>query len=233
MFEAVMETAGIHGWLPMITAYRYAPGPMEGAKTVAHEIVEALRGAPDRVYVPVGGGGLLAATWRGFVEASTLGWARRTPGMVAVQPEGCAPVARAVLGLPPADTPVTTAVSGLQVSDPPDADLAQDAIAASKGSAVLVSDDAIRAARRALARDEGIFAEPAGAASLAGLLVDLRAGAVSPGAHVVCLITGTGFKDASGLSATGAAPVLAVDELDRLGSLAASLVEQRASRSRT
>lgn len=97
----------------------------------------------------------------------------------------------------------------------------------------MVSDESVHAAQRVLARDEGIFAEPAGAASVAGLVADVRAGKMPSGATAVCLITGTGFKDASTFSTAGAVPVLAVDGLDRLGNLAAALVEKRTSGSRT
>ncbi len=231
MFEAVVAAAQTHGWLAMITAYRFAPAAMEGVKTLAFEIVEAMAGAPDRVYVPVGGGGLLAAAWRGFLDARVIGWSARTPRMVAVQPEGCAPVARSALGLPALDGEVSTAVSGLQVADPPDGDLALQAIAASGGSAIMVSDAAVQAAQHALASDEGIFTEPAGAASLAGLLADASAGSIPPGTVAVCLITGTGFKDPQAFAAHGDSPVLDVSDLGRLGDLAAGLLEQQTSRS--
>ncbi len=220
MFDAVERAADERGWLPMITAYRYAPAAMEGVKTLSFEIVETLGAAPDRVYVPAGGGGLLAATWRGFTEAAALGWVTGTPRMIAVQPEGCAPIVRAALRLPPDTDAVTTAVSGLQVADPPDSDLALEAIDASQGSAVAVSDDAVWEAQRALARDEGIYAEPAGAASLAGLIADALAKRMPPGAVAVCLVTGTGFKAPGGFEATGAPLTLDLADLDRLGSLA-------------
>jgi threonine synthase len=216
MFRAVVETAASRGWLPMITAHRYAPAAMEGVKTLALEIIESLGQSPDRVYVPVGGGGLLAATWRGFVEAQTLGWSHATPRIVAVQPEGCSPVVQMHHGLP-RSTGVTTTVSGLQVAAPPDADLVLDALRASNGAAVAVSDAEVYAAQRRLAREEAIFTEPAGAAAVAALLAGAARGVIGRGETVVCLITGSGFKDAAQLAIADPIPVLDVEELHRLG----------------
>jgi threonine synthase len=231
MFDAVTSTAQTHGWLPMITAYRFAPAAMDGVKTLALEIVETLSAAPDYVYVPVGGGGLLAATWRGFTDARALGWSATTPRLVAVQPEGCAPVVRSALGLPPRNGEVTTTVSGLQVADPPDGDLAVEAITASEGSAVMVSDAAVHAAQRALARDEGIFAEPAGAASLAGLLTEADAGNIARGSVAVCVVTGTGFKDLRTFPVADDVPVLDVQDLDQLGDIAGRMLLEQVHRS--
>jgi threonine synthase len=153
------------------------------------------------------------------------------PRLVAVQPQGCAPVVRSALGLPPLDGEVQTTVSGLQVADPPDGDLALEAINASHGSAVMVSDAAVHAAQRALARDEGIFAEPAGAASLAGLLAEAAAGKIARGSVAVCVVTGTGFKDLRSFPSTDDVPVLDADRLDELGELAGRLLEERMTRS--
>ncbi|MGQ0568635.1 MAG: threonine synthase [Armatimonadota bacterium] len=244
MFGAVMHACARHGWLPMITAHRYAPAAMEGVKTLAFEIVEAMGAGPDRVYVPVGGGGLFAATWRGFVQAHTMGWADRTPRMIAVQPEGCAPIVQAALGQlhsqharsshvgsPPAFSAYglsargsTTAISGLQVANPPDDDLVLQALDASRGEAIAVSDDAIYKAQWRLAREEAIFAEPAAATALAGLLVDASAGRVRDGEAIVCLVTGSGFKDPGRLAVSDTLPVLDVSDLGRFADLAGDLV---------
>jgi len=226
MFDAVMRAAERSGWLPMITAHRYAPAAMEGVKTIAFEIVETLHRAPERVYVPVGGGGLLAATWRGFAEARALGWANAVPRMVAVQPEGCSPLVRAFDGRPASAEAVSTAISGLQVSVPPDADLALQALTDSRGRAIAVSDEAIYDAQRRLAREEAIFAEPAGAAPTAGLLADSASGENQAGETVVCLITGTGFKDPAPLESGEPHSALDVDELDQLPEVAARLLDR-------
>lgn len=220
MFQAVVQSGQRHNWLPMITAHRYAPAAMEGIKTLSFEIVETLPGSPDRVYVPVGGGGLLVGTWRGFVQAAALGWTERVPKIIAVQPEGCSPMVLWYTGRTPTVDGPTTAVSGLQVADPPDGDLVLQALSASGGSAVAVSDHEIYAAQRKLARDEGIFAEPAGAAALAGVVADRSAGRIRSGESVVCLITGSGFKDPEPLHDPRPLPLLNVAELGRLGDVA-------------
>jgi len=228
MFDAVVRAAAARDWLPMITAHRYAPAAMEGVKTLAFEIVEALGDAPHRVYAPVGGGGLLAAAWRGFEQANALGWATRVPRMIAVQPEGCAPVARAAQGGTLRAAPVRTEVSGLQVSVPPDGALAVHAVRASGGCGIAVSDEAIFDAARRLALEESIFAEPAGATAVAGLLADVAAGRLGRDETAVCLITGTGFKDPKPFIRHDVPPALDVDALDRLADVAQHEMNARA-----
>jgi threonine synthase len=136
---------------------------------------------------------------------------------------------RAASGSPLAATTPTTAVSGLQVGDPPDGDLVLQALKASDGWAVAVSDAEVYAAQQRLAREEAIFAEPAGAAALAGLLADASAGRISLGDVVACLITGSGFKDPAQLASRTLPPVLDVDELDELGTLAEESLTRTAS----
>jgi threonine synthase len=146
--------------------------------------------------------------------------------MIAVQPDGCAPIVRAAAGHRLDPTTPTTAVSGLQVGDPPDGDLALKALAASSGWGTAVSDADVYAAQRRLARDEAILAEPAGATALAGLLKDADAGRVRRGDVIVCLVTGSGFKDPSQFAAASPVPVIGVEELDRLGDIAHSEAAQ-------
>ncbi len=232
MFQAIMEASAQCGWLPMITAHRYAPAAMEGVKTLAFETVEALGRAPDRVYVPVGGGGLLAATWRGFVQAHAMGWTQYVPRMIAVQPEGCAPVVHAVMGQMSSSDGVITSISGLQVADPPDGEMALAALSASGGSAVALSDSAIYTAQQRLAGEEAVFAEPAAAAALGGVLADASVGRLRKDETVVCLVTGSGFKDPAPLAIPDPLPVLDVSELDRLVDVAGDLMARsRASTS--
>ncbi len=189
------------GWGMLVTARRFSPHAMEGVKTIAYEICEQLGGAPDLVYVPVGGGGLLSATWKGFVEWHAAGLIDRLPQMVAVQPQGCDGITQAWQAghaVRPIDGCAST-ISGLQLTAPPDGDLVLRALRESGGWARSVPDDATYAAQAELAAREGLFAEPAAAITLAGLRADVAAGRLRGHERVVCLLTGSGFKDASAL----------------------------------
>jgi threonine synthase len=188
-----------NGWGMLVTARRFSPHAMEGAKTIAYEICEQLGGAPDVVYIPVGGGGLLSATWKGFVEWRAAGYVDRLPRIVAVQPQGCDGITRAWRegrAVRPIDG-CASAISGLQLTAPPDGDLVLRALRESGGWAVSVPDDATYAAQAELAGREGIFAEPAAAITLAGLRADMVDGRLRGDERVVSLLTGIGFKDAS------------------------------------
>jgi threonine synthase len=197
VFATLVEVAAARGWALSITAHAFDPCALDGAKTIAYEIVEALAEAPDRVYVPVGGGGLAASLARGFREWRELGRARRRARLTVVQAEGCAPVVAAWRRggpLVPVER-VETAISGVQLADPPDGELLLATLRAEEGTACAVPDAATYAAQARLAEEEGLFVEPAAALPVAGLLADLAAGRLSPAESVVCILTGSGFKD--------------------------------------
>jgi threonine synthase len=211
------------GWGMLVTARRFSPHAMEGVKTIAYEICAQLGDAPDLVYVPVGGGGLLSAAWKGFVEAQAAGLASRLPRMVAVQAGGCDAVTRAWQNGQPV-VPIdgcTSTISGIQLTAPPDGDLVLRALRESGGWAISVPDAATYAAQADLAGREGLFVEPAAAITLAGLRADMAAGRLRGDERVVCLLTGIGFKDASALQhlAEGRAvqPITAEDILSLEG----------------
>jgi threonine synthase len=165
------------------------PHRLEGQKTAAFEIVDALGEAPDMLFIPVGNAGNISAYWQGFVEYHRAGHSRRLPRMMGFQAEGAAPIVRGE----PVPNPQTVATA-IRVGNPASWHLAIKARDESGGAIEAVSDDEILEAYRLLAQEEGIFAEPSSAAALAGLLKvarrqDLR--------HqvVVCVITGSGLKD--------------------------------------
>ena len=190
-----------NNWGMLVTARRFSPHAMEGVKTIAYEICEQLSGAPEVVYVPVGGGGLLSTAWKGFVEWHAAGHIDRLPHMVAVQPAGCDAVAqawRASRAVQPIQS-CASMISGLQLTAPPDGDLVLRALHESQGWAVSAPDEQTYQAQADLAGREGVFVEPAAAIALAGLRADLAAGRLSRDARVVCLLTGVGFKDAAAL----------------------------------
>ena len=199
----IRQVCQANQWMMLVTAHAFSPHAMEGVKTISFEIAEQLKGnVPDVVYVPVGGGGLCAAIWRGFAEWQAAGLVERTPRIVAVQPSGCGAIHRAWLRGDDKVAPiaeVTSSISGLQLAAPPDGELVLQALAATDGWSVLIDDDATYAAQAQLARREGLFVEPASAISVAGVAADRAAGRLRGDERVVCILTGVGFKDANAL----------------------------------
>ena len=187
-------------WLMLITARSNSPHAMEGAKTIAYEVCQQLKGeAPDVVYVPVGGGGLLSAIWKGFKEWRRAGNIARPPRMVAVQPLGCDPITqawRAGRPVAPLDD-CTSAVSGIVLTSPPDGDLVLEDLRESDGWALSIADEVTYRAQAELAGREGLFVEPAAAVVWAAAEADRRSGRLNGDETVVGILTGIGFKDSA------------------------------------
>lgn len=175
------------------------PYRIEGQKTAAFEVFEQLGGrVPDWLVCPVGNGGNLAAYGKGFQELRALGATDRVPRLVGVQAEGAAPIADAVLANHPAIVPVPrpeTLASAIRIGNPVNWRKTIRAIRGSGGLALKLPDTVIVEAQRWLARAEGLFVEPASAASVAGARRLAAAGTFAPGATVVCVATGHGLKD--------------------------------------
>lgn len=186
------------------------PDRIEGQKTGSFEIVDALGEAPDVHCIPVGNAGNITAYWRGYLEYRAAGFATRLPRMLGFQAEGAAPIVRGQK----VERPETIA-SAIRIGNPASWRSAEAAASESGGSVDAVSDGEILAAQRFLAEHEGVFCEPASAASVAGLL---RA-ALPRGATVVCVLTGHGLKDPD--VATAGAPTPDVVEPDAGAVLAA------------
>jgi len=166
------------------------PDRLEGQKTAAFEICETLGEAPDALFIPVGNAGNITAYWRGFVEAARIGMARRRPRMYGYQAEGAAPL---VSGKPVAKP--ETIATAIRIGNPASWTGAIAARDESGGAIDAVSDAEILDAYRFLARCEGVFAEPASAAAIAGLRKRARGGGLSGAERVVCVLTGSGMKD--------------------------------------
>lgn len=196
VFETVLAKAKANNWEPAVTAFAYAPLAMEAVKTISYEIREQL-GAPDAVFVPVGGGGLFAGIHKGFADLHAEGAIARLPRMAACQSAGCANLANAwKQGLSkPLPGGSTSLISGIQVSSPPDADLVFAALKESRGNAYALQDEDTWLWQERLAVEEGIFCEPAGAIGLAGAAKAAREGTIGPDDKVVIVVTGAGFKD--------------------------------------
>jgi threonine synthase len=196
----IRQLCDANNWMMLVTARAFSPHAMEGVKTISFEVCEQMGGAaPDVVYVPVGGGGLLSVSWKGFVEAHAAGLIPSLPRMVAVQACGCDAVTqawqakRAVLPIPDC----RSTISGIQLTAPPDGDLALQALHQSNGWSVSIPDVETYRAQADLAGKEGLFVEPAAAITLAAVRADRDAGRLQGDERIACWLTGVGFKDAN------------------------------------
>jgi threonine synthase len=185
------------------------PHRLEGQKTAAFEVIEQLGGAPDWLALPVGNGGNITAYWKGFGESGVA------PRMLAGQAAGAAPlVTRAPVPNP------TTVATAIRIGNPARLDQALEAVEQSRGGIRAIPDEGILAAYRLLAQEEGVFCEPASAASVAALLEAARDGLVEPGARVVCVLTGHGLKDPDTAGQEGAEIMRCPPAVERLEELA-------------
>ncbi len=166
------------------------PYRIEGQKTAAFEIVDDLGDAPDYFFIPVGNAGNITAYWKGFVEYKEAGKSRQTPKMMGFQADGAAPIVKNKV----IDRPKTLATA-IRIGNPASWKGAVAARDKSGGVIDSVTDDEILAAYKLLARKEGVFGEPASAASAAGLIKMVKQGLKLSAKKVVCIITGTGLKD--------------------------------------
>jgi threonine synthase len=178
------------------------PDRLEGQKTAAFEIVEALGDAPDVHCLPVGNAGNITAYWMGYREYAKAGKAARTPRMFGFQASGAAPIVHGE----PVLTPVTIATA-IRIGNPASWRLAEEARDASGGLIASVTDRQILAAYRLLAAKEAVFGELASAAGVAGLLQARENGQLDAGSVVVCTITGNGLKDPDWAVSAAPAPV--------------------------
>ena len=166
------------------------PHRIEGQKTAAFEIVDALGEAPDYLFIPVGNAGNITAYWKGFVEYYQAGRARSKPRMMGFQAEGAAPIVRGYS----IEKPETVATA-IRIGNPASWQGATAARDESGGIIDVVSDDEILDAQRLMATKGGVFGEPASAASLAGLIKLSHRGMDFSQKRAVCVVTGTGLKD--------------------------------------
>jgi len=165
------------------------PFRIQGQKTASYEICESLGDAPDILAIPVGNAGNITAYWKGFGECAETGRAARHPRMLGFQAAGAAPL---VSGQPVADP--QTVATAIRIGNPASWSAAIGARDESGGAIEAVTDDEILEAYRLLAGREGLFVEPASAASVAGLLKLGREGR-SSGGRAVAILTGNGLKD--------------------------------------
>jgi threonine synthase len=196
-FELSIEACDAFGWYNRNTAYN--PFTVEGKKTAALEIWEQLGYAtPDWVIVPTGDGVIAAGIEKGFADLLALRLIDRMPRIALVQAEGCQPIVRAFKAkaevVQPEGKPRSIADS-ISVGVPRAGRWVMKALAATNGVAVAVSDEEILSSIALIGRTSGVFAEPAAAASIAGLTRLVSLGTIASDETVVALITGSGLKD--------------------------------------
>ena len=206
--------------LPLNIVNSINPYRLQGQKTIAFEIVEALGECPDYHLLPVGNAGNISAHWLGYSEAAGLrcgsspaleeahayrqgGLSGKRPIMVGYQASGAAPFLRGSMVAEP-----ETVATAIRIGHPVSWDLAWAAKNESGGWFNECSDEEILGAQKLLAQTEGIFCEPASAVSIAGLLKDLQRSVIGEGSTIVCTLTGHGLKDPDTAIAQSSKPFL-------------------------
>lgn len=167
------------------------PFRIEGQKTAAMEVCDQLGDAPSLHILPVGNAGNITAYWKGYTEYRAANQITRVPRMIGFQAAGAAPI---VLGKIVEDP--QTVATAIRIGNPASWQAALKAVQESSGLVDMVTDEEILAAYALVAAEEGVFCEPASAASVAGAIKMSRAGSLREGDTVVCTLTGHGLKDA-------------------------------------
>lgn len=188
---------------PLTLVNSVNPYRIMGQQTAAWEIIEQLLTAPDYLAIPVGNAGNISAYWKGFKASAQRGESNTLPRMLGFEAEGAAAIVRGY----PIKQPETIATA-IRIGNPASWDTAVSARDESHGLIDSVSDAEILAAYRLLAREEGIFCEPASAASLAGVIKLYASGRLERDRTVVCILTGNGLKDPDNALKGASVPVL-------------------------
>ncbi|HTY45690.1 MAG TPA: threonine synthase [Patescibacteria group bacterium] len=190
-FDAALELVkSISADYPITLVNSLNPYRIEGQKTASFEICDTLGAAPDFQAMPVGNAGNITAYWKGYKEYKAAGKTARLPRMLGFQASGSAPIVKGR----PIKNPETIATA-IRIGNPASWKQAENARDESGGLIDMVSDAQILQAYRILAAKEGVFAEPASCASVAGLLLLAKRGYFKKNSRIVCILTGHGLKD--------------------------------------
>ncbi|MGH2689495.1 MAG: threonine synthase [Actinomycetota bacterium] len=209
--QALAVTRKLEDAYPVVVVNSTNPFRIEGQKTGAFEVCDALGRAPDYHLMPVGNAGNITSYWKGYREYHAEGLTASLPAMFGFQAEGAAPIVRGH----PVESPRTIATA-IRIGNPASWEGALVAARDSGGEIRAVRDKDILEAYRLLARKEGLFCELASAASAAGLLKLSAEGRLEPGRTVVCILTGHGLKDPDWAIAGAPAPPLVQPEVDQV-----------------
>lgn len=224
VFDLILKWGSEPDAAVQVSSYKYSAPGMTGVETVSFELVEQATSPIDHLFCPAGGGGLAVAAARGFRKLVERGQLAKSPAVEVVQPEGNDTIATPLRDghLQAREVTSTTHISGLQVPTVNDGHWVVTECRASGGSGHVITDEDVWDTQRRLAHEEGIFTEPAGAVALAGALRAVREQRLAPNANIVCMISGSGFKDPHSVeeivAASAGAPLISFDEFSRLGS---------------
>jgi len=213
-YDLCLDASKRFGWYQRSTGYN--PFTREGKKTAALEIAEQLNwGVPDKVIVSVGDGNIISGLWKGFNDLYRIGFIEKLPKMIGAQSQNASAIvdASATDGILQ-DQPAHTVADSINVGKPRDATMAVRAIRESGGCGVKVTDEEIIQSIPRLARETGVFVEPAAAASYAALVRGLESGAIESGERVLLMLTGNGLKDVDTAKQAVAEPIHVGPEID-------------------
>lgn len=197
-FELSLAATEAFGWYNRNTGYN--PLTIEGKKSAAYELFEQMNGRKiDRIFIPVGDGVIISGIYKGFEDLLKLGIIEKIPVMVAVQSEKSDNLVRNLDQTEFEIKQSTTLADSISVDVPRNFFMARQFIHSYQGEGIAVSDEEILDASVLLARNHGIFSEPASAASYAGMLRYYKTGRINPGTNNVVMLTGSGLKDLYGI----------------------------------
>lgn len=193
--ESIKALGNQPGHKLQISAFAYSPEGMQGVESISFELAEQAGQAIQHVFCPAGGGGLTLAVACGFSKTD------QSPAIHCAQPEGNNTIAGPLRdgSASAQDVKCTTDISGLQVATVIDGHEVIQECRSTSGTGHLVSDAEIWAAQKMMAREEGIFSEPAGSLALAAALKATANEEIDPDATIICLVTGSGFKDVASI----------------------------------
>ena len=218
-FDLCLEVSDHYGWFNRNTGYN--PFTREGKKSCSFEICEQLAwNVPDWIFVSVGDGNIISGIWKGLKDLKETGFIEKVPKLCAVQSKKSNSVALSFKNYKGGDIKIepvsaTTIADSISVDLPRDGVSAVKAILESKGTAIEISDEEILSAIKLISENTGVFAEPAGSASVAGLKALIERGIVKPNETAICVITGNGLKDIeSGLRSAGEPELIEPDLKD-------------------
>jgi len=215
--ELTLQVAKEFGWYNRSTGYN--PYMTEGKKTAALEICEQLGWeAPDRIFVPVGDGCIIGGIHKGLKDLLALGWIDAMPKIMGIQAAGSSALVdaweRGLQGWEMTQQPADTLADSISAGLPRDRNKALAAVRETDGAYLRVSDQEILNAIPVVARNTGVFCEPAASAAYAGLVKAVAQGMVSPDERIVVLLTGSGLKDIKSAMRTVPEPPIVAPNLE-------------------
>ncbi len=216
-FELTLKAAKAFGWYNRNTGYN--PYMSEGKKTAALEICEQLAWqAPNRIFVPVGDGCIIGGIHKGLRDLMALGWIDHMPKIMGIQAEGSSALVdaweRGLQGWEMTPQPADTIADSISAGLPRDRNKALAAVRETGGAYLRVSDQEILDAIPVIARNTGVFSEPAAAAAYAGLVKAVEKELVDPDERIVVLLTGSGLKDIKSAMKTVPEPPIVAPTLE-------------------